>query len=349
MVSLPDWCPAYNPQKKDAETGEEVFCICKKPDSGELMVGCDGCDDWFHFSCLKMPTKYNELVFSFYCPYCQAGVTGPGATDGNLPKTLWRRKCRVSDCFKPVAENSKYCSEGHAISYLRGLVDRVEVPGHEATPVLREMLREPDFDHFKGVGQNGLPTPSEQLAPGLFSNDAQLQELESQLQKVRGGAKRRVETQLEQLAQYSKWVHAVNELLFGDGNQEHAESTSGSRSKASRAQKRKKAVKKKAICGYSASLVVPCPAEQFVSEFKELEDEPTELRGVCCKLRCTRHLDWAGTQENGLQFQLESLESSEERLQLLVKIREDQLKLQFYKKLTQIDTTSIKIPLKNES
>ena len=30
------------------EAGEEVFCVCNQPDTGALLMGCDGCDEWFH-------------------------------------------------------------------------------------------------------------------------------------------------------------------------------------------------------------------------------------------------------------------------------------------------------------
>ncbi|SCU79888.1 LAFA_0B06282g1_1 [Lachancea sp. 'fantastica'] len=336
MVALPDWCPTYSPRKKDADTGEEVFCICKKPDSGELMVGCDGCDDWFHFSCLKVPKEYNELVFSFYCPYCQAGIMGPGAHDGKLPKTLWRRKCRVLECFKSIADNSKYCSEEHALAFMEKLVQRVEIPGQDPNLVLRQMLQEPDFDHFKNLGQHGLPTPSEDLASKLFSSDSTLQDLEAQLRELRGGIKGDVETQIDQLTQYSQWVRTANDLLFGNGTQENANDDSTAGSKTSRTRKRKQTIKRKAICGYSSELVAPCSAEEFVEDFRQMDSEPTEFKGVCCKLRCIRHSDWASTRESSLQFQLESLQSSEQRLPLLIKIRQDQLKMQFYKQITKV-------------
>ncbi|SCV05783.1 LANO_0H15082g1_1 [Lachancea nothofagi CBS 11611] len=323
MGALPDWCPTYSSRKRDSSTGEEVFCICKKPDSGELMVGCDGCDDWFHFSCLKIPRKYNKLVFSFYCPYCQAGVTGPGSRDGNLPKTLWRRKCRVQDCFKPVADNSKYCSEEHARGYLQGLADRVEVRGYDAALVLRQMLQNADLDAFKSLGQNGVPKPSDALAPRLFEDDARLCDLESQLRDLRDRDKPQVESQLATLVQYVTWVQAVNELLFDGSNVQAAAALSQS-------QKRKRNIKPKAMCGYCRDLRIPCSAQDFAPRFDE---EQLSIEGVCCKLRCSRHLDWAGIQENGLRFQLETFESSEERLTLLVKIREDQLKMQFYRKM----------------
>ena len=34
------------------EAGEEVFCVCNQPDTGALLMGCDGCDKWFHPRCV---------------------------------------------------------------------------------------------------------------------------------------------------------------------------------------------------------------------------------------------------------------------------------------------------------
>ncbi|CAR22734.1 Spp1p [Lachancea thermotolerans CBS 6340] len=329
MGVLPEWCPTYSSRKKDPVTGEEVFCICKKPDSGELMVGCDGCDDWFHFSCLKIPQKFNELVFSFFCPYCQCGITGPGASSGNLPKTLWRRKCRLPECYKPCAENSKYCSEDHAVSYMCNLIGRVESKGFDAQDVLRQMLQNSDLEKFQKMGHEGVPTPPEGLAPGLFEGDARLRDLESQADKIRTLTRPEIEQQLKKLEAYVAWVKRVNHLLFTSASEDQ---DGGSSSKNSRALKRKKkSTKPKSICGYHPELRIVCSAEEFAPQYNESE---IELYSVCCKLRCPRHLDWAGIQETSLRFQLETLESSLERLALLQKIREDQLKMQVYKELS---------------
>ena len=32
---------------------EEVFCICRQPEAG-TMIGCEGCDDWFHPHCFGL-------------------------------------------------------------------------------------------------------------------------------------------------------------------------------------------------------------------------------------------------------------------------------------------------------
>lgn len=91
---------------------EEVYCICRKPDhGGELMISCDGCDEWFHFKCMKLEEENSKLISKFYCKFCQ--WKGDGVTK-------WKRKCRIGWCREPAKadENSKYCSEEHGILFM---------------------------------------------------------------------------------------------------------------------------------------------------------------------------------------------------------------------------------------
>lgn len=100
---------------------EEVYCICRKPDhGGELMVGCDGCEEWFHFKCMKIDSQYKHLIDKFYCKFCQWKGVG---------SMLWNRKCRMPGCFQPIrkAEKSKYCSEECGRRYLQGKLQGSEV------------------------------------------------------------------------------------------------------------------------------------------------------------------------------------------------------------------------------
>ncbi|KAH0057375.1 hypothetical protein KCU86_g4327, partial [Aureobasidium melanogenum] len=44
---------------EEEERGEisdtDLYCICRKPDTGTFMIGCDGgCDDWFHGKCVNI-------------------------------------------------------------------------------------------------------------------------------------------------------------------------------------------------------------------------------------------------------------------------------------------------------
>lgn len=93
---------------------EEVFCICRKPDHGGLlMISCDGCDEWFHFNCMKLNMQYQNLISKFYCKFCLWKEVG---------QTQWKRKCRLDTCYEPISAegNSKYCSEKCGIEYIKG-------------------------------------------------------------------------------------------------------------------------------------------------------------------------------------------------------------------------------------
>ena len=50
---------------------EELFCVCRRPDLGEMMVACDGCEEWFHFKCMKINEKYSNLIAKYYCKFCE--------------------------------------------------------------------------------------------------------------------------------------------------------------------------------------------------------------------------------------------------------------------------------------
>lgn len=111
----------YSKAPKYNYNSDELFCICRKPDSGQLMVACDGCDEWFHFRCMKLDLKYKALVANFYCIFCD-NLFHKG-------ETLWKRKCRLPKCFQPIniemgadgvpVKHSKYCCEEHGEQFMR--------------------------------------------------------------------------------------------------------------------------------------------------------------------------------------------------------------------------------------
>ena len=46
-----------------------VFCLCRLPDDGGRMVQCDNCDEWYHGTCIQLPSEINIDV-SWHCANC---------------------------------------------------------------------------------------------------------------------------------------------------------------------------------------------------------------------------------------------------------------------------------------
>ncbi|TKA80979.1 hypothetical protein B0A55_02403 [Friedmanniomyces simplex] len=108
----------------DGEGDGDLYCICRKPDNGTFMIGCDGtCDDWFHGKCVGIEERDKNLIDKYLCPNCTKAGKG---------RTTWKRMCRRSGCRQPAKvskskggkESSKYCSEECGVMYFREMVAR---------------------------------------------------------------------------------------------------------------------------------------------------------------------------------------------------------------------------------
>lgn len=108
--------------ERDAD--DDVYCICRKPDNGTFMIGCDGtCDDWFHGKCVGIEERDKNLIDKYLCPSC---------TKAGVGKTSWKRMCRRGGCRQPARvgksksgkDGSKYCSEECGVLYFREMVAR---------------------------------------------------------------------------------------------------------------------------------------------------------------------------------------------------------------------------------
>eukprot|EP00057_Strongylocentrotus_purpuratus_P009803 XP_011664277.1 PREDICTED: uncharacterized protein LOC105438300 [Strongylocentrotus purpuratus] len=52
---LPEWC-----QESRRVDPESLFCICRQPyDETRFMIGCHGCEDWFHGDCVGVTPSEN--------------------------------------------------------------------------------------------------------------------------------------------------------------------------------------------------------------------------------------------------------------------------------------------------
>lgn len=133
---------------------EELFCVCRRPDLGEMMVACDGCEEWFHFKCMKINEKYSNLIAKYYCKFCE------WKGEGN---SQWKRKCRLENCNEPIGERSKYCSKEHGIEFIKLLLLESKTNSTDSPPLqnldahfIKDVLNyvSGDFDKLQQMGSS---------------------------------------------------------------------------------------------------------------------------------------------------------------------------------------------------
>lgn len=144
----------YTFQDFDNDIYEGSYCICRRPDNGRWMIGCDTCDDWFHGNCVNLTEKDSKRFVKYSCPRCTAKGVG---------QSVYKRKCRLPGCNNPVEEvpandtrreeksnykrpspkstnknkkynpskKSKYCSKEHGILFFKLIVEQ-QLPKHKA-------------------------------------------------------------------------------------------------------------------------------------------------------------------------------------------------------------------------
>ena len=50
---------------------EILYCFCKQPDDGTLMIQCDVCDEWFHGRCVNITPGEAIKIDKYVCPFCK--------------------------------------------------------------------------------------------------------------------------------------------------------------------------------------------------------------------------------------------------------------------------------------
>ena len=79
--------PLMLPVEPPALQTDEVYCLCRKPFTAQVvqlphesdaafqarnlrnkMIGCDTCDEWYHLQCLKLPLDFSPSEWQ--CPKC---------------------------------------------------------------------------------------------------------------------------------------------------------------------------------------------------------------------------------------------------------------------------------------
>ena len=306
------------------DNSEELFCICRKPDNGDLMVGCDGCDDWYHFKCMKIDIKYQELIARYFCPYCE--IDGKGTT-------LWKRKCRVRTCFKPILENnSKYCSKEHGLLYFTNLLDNKLVKQSKNAGVLNrdqvgEMVKiSENIEQFKRLGDKMPDVPNND-----FANDERIVNLRDSI----GLLKEERDITLNKkkvLLKSRENVKKLNEALSANLDQGSS----------------KKKAKKIDICGYDLifnddkfeneqldeSMLISNDTEQLKSRYEKYIEEEVNETSFCFvdKKKCQKHNGWQSVIIDDIELRLREIDQKIGKNEAIIEKIFKTLKMDFFEK-----------------
>uniref|UniRef100_A0A6P4FCS2 CXXC-type zinc finger protein 1 n=1 Tax=Drosophila rhopaloa TaxID=1041015 RepID=A0A6P4FCS2_DRORH len=50
---------------------DQAYCICRTSDSDRFMIGCDGCEEWYHGDCIGITEKEAKHIKQYYCRRCK--------------------------------------------------------------------------------------------------------------------------------------------------------------------------------------------------------------------------------------------------------------------------------------
>lgn len=275
------------------EDGNDLFCICRRGDLGKWMVGCDGCDEWYHGDCINISKLDEGLIDKYFCPRCQKNGEGT---------TVWKRKCRLNGCRNPSRDQkqplsntdgdvtmkdsedvqnsdtrSKYCSKEHGLEYFKLKVTQALV----SKPYLKSMLiSAADVQKFRQIGD---------VAPEIKGNvsDVETQRLH-QMEKEREeiySAIKRVELKMQCL-------HSM-------------------RDRASRVNANLKSRMEKEICGLDERLNLQDEDLDVLLQSADFMDSllgssSDKMCNVPAK-KCTRHAGWVSIKSDGYMLEEEIL------------------------------------------
>lgn len=147
---------------EERDGDNDLYCICKKPDTGTFMIGCDGtCDDWFHGKCVDIQERDKNLVDKFICPGCHKAGLG---------ETTWKPMCRNSPCRHPAragkkgVKASKYCSDACGVAYFANVTAKTEEAKEKARS--RSSRRKNSTHQPSDTGESPAGARGGVLAPG---------------------------------------------------------------------------------------------------------------------------------------------------------------------------------------
>ncbi|KAK5693187.1 COMPASS (complex proteins associated with Set1p) component [Elasticomyces elasticus] len=307
----------------DAGSGEggddsgDLYCICRKPDNGTFMIGCDGtCDDWYHGKCVGIEERDKNLIDKYLCPSCTKAGKG---------RTTWKRMCRREGCRLPAKVGKNKGGEGGSGVGVGQEEDLVGARGGvlaagEVKALLNVSKTAEDFKKLgEGVlsppatpdGKDGLPSSSVGGEGGVVFSEQDSAAL-AEVSKQKDAARKRHLVLKDRM----KFVTMVKQAAGRMASE--------------------KELKPKEFCGYDPRL--EWTEEQFavwrdsaagrqafeletlaVENSGRKDDEMTNGEGhggdedvggvyamldVCGRKKCARHLEWAKLAVDDLRFEM---------------------------------------------
>lgn len=71
--SKPEKTKRKRDRYEDDEDNQQLYCICRKPDNGKVMIACDECDEWFHVECIGISKDKAQTIQKYVCAECRGG------------------------------------------------------------------------------------------------------------------------------------------------------------------------------------------------------------------------------------------------------------------------------------
>ncbi|KAI5249585.1 hypothetical protein E4T42_05234 [Aureobasidium subglaciale] len=318
-----------------AISDHELYCICKRPDTGTFMIGCDGgCDDWFHGSCVKISEKWKTLIDKYICESCKAKGRG---------ETTWKRMCRRNGCGMPalVSKGTKYCSDRCGLLFMQEMISERTRKSTETTSRAKKgqqtanedlgarggiisagelkalFLTAPTLEGLKSLGDGSL-SPITATSPAANTTKKETKETPLSHESALNDIEHERIIQLTHLKSTARDRHALLK--------DRAKFVAMLKTVASRLADHRN-LKPKDLCGFDSRLTwgedefdtwraspagkealnigsLPLPDEDEDADMDASTNATPTQQEPCTKKKCLKHHDWAKLQIEDTRFEI---------------------------------------------
>ena len=157
----------------------EVYCVCRLPNTGEAMICCEECDEWYHFRCIGMTAAEAARTEHYVCAACKEKAASKRSSSGGVKGESEGKKRRREEEAAGKATSARSngleaeAAEGKRSRRHRngGVEEREEELGDGTGKWLRkDMVVESESDEEEWVystsDDDELPTHPMQQQPG---------------------------------------------------------------------------------------------------------------------------------------------------------------------------------------